>query len=150
MEAIVKQVRTARRPWSTACGANMCPEDFKKSLWFRSTDMFIKAPREGVSTCRSKGRNGELVERTYHCVIASHSLQGKIKNMEVVEDFESQPHKAVAFLVDRDKEFQMWRKQKIQKRYQDSAVEAARKKQGGRRKRRRGRRGGRSGEEDGE
>ena len=33
-------------------------------------------------------------------------LQGKIKNMEVVEDFQSRPHKAVTFLVEREKEIQ--------------------------------------------
>ena len=46
---------------------------------------------------------GELTEWTYAHVIASHSLQGKIKNMEVVEDFESRPHTAVTFLVERDR-----------------------------------------------
>ena len=41
--------------------------------------MFIEAPGEGVSTCRSKGTTGEFIERTYDYVIASHSLQGKIR-----------------------------------------------------------------------
>ena len=31
-----------------------------------------------------------------------------MKNMEVVEDFESRPHKTVTFLVDRGKEIQSW------------------------------------------
>ena len=31
----------------------------------------------------------------------------------VVEDFESGPHKAVTILVERDKEFQIWREQKM-------------------------------------
>ena len=35
--------------------------------------------------------------------------------MEVVEEFESEPHKSVTFLVERDKEFQMWRGQKMPK-----------------------------------
>ena len=73
--------------------------------------MFTKAPGEGVSTCRSKGSNGELIERTYDFVIASHSLQEKIKNMEVVEDFASRPRKAITFLVERDETFQVWREQ---------------------------------------
>ena len=38
--------------------------------------------------------------------VASRSLQGKIKNMEVVDDFESRPRKAVFFRVERDKEVQ--------------------------------------------
>ena len=75
-------------------------EDVRKSLWFKSRHMFIEAPGEGVSTCRSKGPTGEFIERKYDDVIASHSLQGKIKNMDVVEDFESRPHRAVTFLVE--------------------------------------------------
>ena len=72
MEAVVKQVRTTRHPWLTACDANMCPEDFKTSLWFRIRHIFIKPPRE-VSTCRSKGPKGEVIERTYDCVIVTAS-----------------------------------------------------------------------------
>ena len=60
MEAVAKQVRTTRHPWLTACDANMCPEDFKESLWFYSRHMFIEAP----SSCRSKGPSGELRGRT--------------------------------------------------------------------------------------
>ena len=44
-----------------------------------------------------QGPNGELVEKTFVYVIASPSL-------EVVEDFESTPHKVLICLVDRDKE----------------------------------------------
>ena len=35
--------------------------------------------------------------------------------MEVVEDFESRPHKAVSFLVEREKEMQEWNEQKLPK-----------------------------------
>ena len=51
--------------------------------------------REGISTCRSKGFNRELIEKRVDDVIASQSLQGKIKNMEAVEDFESRRQKVV-------------------------------------------------------
>ena len=44
-----------------------------------------------------------MIERTYDYVVASRSLLGEIKNMEVVEDFESRPHEAVAILVERQK-----------------------------------------------
>ena len=37
------------------------------------------------------------IERTYDYVVANGSLKGKILQMEVVEDFESRPHKAVSF-----------------------------------------------------
>ena len=76
----------------------MEPEDFENNLWYEKRNMFIEAPGEGVSTSRSKGPNGEFIERTYDDVIASHCLQGKFKNFEVVEDFESRPNKAVTFL----------------------------------------------------
>ena len=45
-EAVVKQVKTTKHPWLTACDANMCPEDFEKSLCFQSGQMFVAAPRE--------------------------------------------------------------------------------------------------------
>ena len=41
----------------------------------------------------------------------SNSLRGKITQMEAVEDFESRPHKAVSFVVERDKEVQEWSEQ---------------------------------------
>ena len=58
--------------------------------------------------------NGELVGRkkSDH-VVASQRLQEKIKNMEVVEDFESRPHKAVTFLAERDKKIQDMRWLKV-------------------------------------
>ena len=73
----------------------------------------MEAPKE-VSTCRSKGPKGEVIERTHDYVIASRSHKGKVKspNMEAVEDFESRPHKAVSFVVERNKEVQEWREQK--------------------------------------
>ena len=65
--------------------------------------MFVEVPDEGISTCFSKGPKGELTEKTYDNVSGSQSLQGKVKRMEVVEDFDSRPIKVVAFLVERDK-----------------------------------------------
>ena len=46
------------------------------------------------------------MERTYYYVVANGSLKGNISQMEVVEDFESGPHKALSFLVEREKEMQ--------------------------------------------
>ena len=60
--------------------------------------MLFTALGGGVSNCRSKRPNGELIERTYDNVIASHSFQDNVKNMEVVEYFESRPHKRRHFL----------------------------------------------------
>ena len=65
MEAVVKQVITTRHPWLIACDANTCPEDFRKSLCFKSRHMFIEAPGEGVSTCKFNVPNGEFIGRTY-------------------------------------------------------------------------------------
>ena len=47
--------------------------------------MIIEAPEEGISTCRSMGPKGEPIERTCDYVVASRTVQGKSKNMEVVE-----------------------------------------------------------------
>ena len=57
MEAVVKQARTTRHPWLVACHANMNPEDFRKSLWYKSRHMFIATSGEGISA------NGVLIER---------------------------------------------------------------------------------------
>ena len=68
-----------------------------------------------ASTCRSKGTKGESIEKVHDCVIACHSLEAKISQMEVVEDNKSRPHKAVFFLVEREKEMQEWNEQKLPK-----------------------------------
>ena len=73
-EAVVKQAQTTRHPWLAAGDANMCPEDFEKSLWFRREQMHVVAPKE-ASTCKSKGPKCEWIERTYDCVIACDSLR---------------------------------------------------------------------------
>ena len=87
-----------------ACDAKMDPKDFRKSLWFKEKCMSIEAPQDGFSTCRSTCPKGEAIERTYDYVIVCRGLQGKLKHMEVVVDFESRPHEAVIFLVERDTE----------------------------------------------
>ena len=76
LEAVLKRARTTKHPWLTACDANMCPEDFEKSLWFQREQMHVVAPQE-ASTCRSKGPEGEWIQRTHHYVIASGSLKRK-------------------------------------------------------------------------
>ena len=60
-------------------------------------------PKE-ASTCKSKGPKDVWIERTSDHVVASGSLKGKILQMEVVEDFEPRPHKAVPFVVRREKD----------------------------------------------
>ena len=89
----------------------MIPKDFEKSTLLQSKQMFIEASH--ASTCRPRGPDGEMIERTYDFVIASRSLRRKITKMEVVEDFESRPHKASLFVAERDKEIQEWREQQI-------------------------------------
>ena len=64
--------------------------------------MHVMAP-EGVSTCRSRSAKGEWVEKVYDYVIACSSQRGRISDMQVIEDFELRPHKAVTFVVERGK-----------------------------------------------
>ena len=70
---------------------------------------------ENASTCRSKGTKGEWIEKVYDYVIACKSLKGKFSQMKVVEDFESRPHNAVSFVVEREKDKQEWNEQKLPK-----------------------------------
>ena len=78
VEAAMKQGRTTRHPELVVCDQNI----LKHSLWFKDSCMSIEVPGESMSTFRSKVPSGERIERTYDYVIASQSLQGKIKNME--------------------------------------------------------------------
>ena len=103
LEAVLKRTRTSKHPWLIACDANMDPEDFEKGLWFRKDQMYVMAP-EGVSTCRSRSVKGERVEKVYDYVRACSCLNGRISDIQVVEDFGSRPHKAVTFVVQRGKE----------------------------------------------
>ena len=77
--------------------------------------MFIEASEEGTSICRSPGPKGELIEMTNDYVFVKRSLHRKVKDTEVVEVFESEPHKSVTFLVERDMEIQEVRVLKMSK-----------------------------------
>ena len=76
--------------------------------------MHLVAP-EKASTYRSKSAKGEWIVKVYDLVICVFSPIRKISKMEVVEDFESRPHKAVSFVVEREKEMQEWNEQKLPK-----------------------------------
>ena len=81
LEAVLKRTWTTKHPWLIACDANMSPEDFEKSLWFRKDRMHVIAP-EGVSTCRSRSAKGEWVEKVDDCVIACSSVKGKNSDVQ--------------------------------------------------------------------
>ena len=114
LEAVLKRGRVTKHSWLMARDADMSPAEFEKNLWFQRNRMHLVAPKE-ASTCRSKGAKGEWIERTFDNVVACHSLKGQISQMEVVKDFESRPHKAVSFVVEREKEIQEWNEQKLPK-----------------------------------
>ena len=120
MEAVVKQARTTRHAWLIAGDANMCPEDIEKSLWFQT----CSSRRQGKPSqlADQKAHKGKLIERTYGYVVASRSLQEKIRSMEVVEDFESRPHKAVSFVVERVKKSRNGVNKKCLKHHQASVL----------------------------
>ena len=69
----------------------------------------------GVSTCRSKNAKEEWEEKVYDKVIACSSPRGEIFRLEEDRRFESRPHKAVTFVVERGKERQEWNEQKLPK-----------------------------------
>ena len=102
MEAVLRRTRTTKHPWLIARDANMTPEDFERILWFRNDRMHVIAP-EGVSTCRSRSAKGEWEEKVYDYVTACSSPEGTILDMQLIEDFESRPHQAVTFIVERGK-----------------------------------------------
>ena len=103
LEAVLKRARVTRHPWLVACDANLSPVDVeKKSLWFQRNRMLVVAP-EKASTCRPEGVQREWIEKVYDYVVECNSLKGNVSQMEVVEDFESRPRKAVSFLVEKER-----------------------------------------------
>ena len=82
--------------------------------------MHVMAP-EGMSTCRSKNAKGEWVEKVFDYVIECSGQKGRISDMNVTEDFESRPHKAVTFVVGRGKERLEWNEQQMPKAHQEEA-----------------------------
>ena len=54
-------------------------------------------------------------KKVFDYVIVCSSLEGKISDMKVIEDFESRPHKTVTFVVERGKEKQEWNERKLPK-----------------------------------
>ena len=82
------------------------------------TDLTLSAPSSPPKKrlrADRKAQEGEWIERTNDYVIGSGCLKGKILEMEVVEDFESRPHKAVSFMVEREKEIREWNGEKMPK-----------------------------------
>ena len=100
LEAVLKQARTTRPP-VVAWVANMGPEDFEKSLWFQREMMHVFVPERCIHVQVEKAQKMCGSKETYDYVVASGSFRGKILHMEVVEDFESRPHKEVSFVVRR-------------------------------------------------
>ena len=95
LEKVLKRARTTRHPWLIACDANMCPEDFgskgRRCMWWPRKE-YPRAGQKDRKTCGLKERM---------TIVANGSLKGKTLHMEVVEDFESRPHKAVSLVVRR-------------------------------------------------
>ena len=127
LEGILRRTRTTKHPWLIACDANMSPEDFEKSLWFRKDQMHVIAP-EGVSTCRSKSAEGECEERVCDYVKACRSQTWKFSDVKVIEDFESRPHKAVTFVVKRGKENRNGTSKNCRRRHGDTVEEGYQEK----------------------
>ena len=90
--------RKAGENHQASLAAGLDPLELKKSLWFTEC-MFIEAPEEGTSTCPSTGPEGELLRERMITSLLAEVCGEKIKNMTVVEDFESRPHKVVAFFL---------------------------------------------------
>ena len=65
-----------------------------------------------VKRCEER-MNGPI--RFTSTLLHVNRLKGKISQTEVMEDFESTPHKAVPCVVGREKEMQEWNEQKLPK-----------------------------------
>ena len=86
-------------------------------LW--SVNKLARAVTKWTRACgkpsASRSAKGEWVEKAYDYVMACSSPKGRISDMQVIEDFESRPHKAVTFVVQRGKARQEWNEHKLPK-----------------------------------
>ena len=57
--------------------------------------MIIRVPAADISTCRSKDPDGVGKERMYDFVVACTGLKTSNREVEVVDDYDSRPHKPV-------------------------------------------------------
>ena len=135
LEAVLKQARTTRHAWLIACDANMCPEDFeRKSLVPIGADA-CGGPERSIYVQVERPKKMSGSKETVDCVIACNSLRGTISQVEVVEDFESRPHKAVSFVVVRREEMKEWNEQKLPKVLRGKRGRRRKKDQGSNRSR---------------
>ena len=68
---------------------------------------------EKAFTCRSKGAKREWIEKVHDYALACNNIKRQISPMEVMEDFESRPHKAVSFVVENENDMQECNEQKL-------------------------------------
>ena len=78
-----------------ACVANVEPDFFVEGNGFVERTLFLRVPVADVSTCRSKGQDGIVVERMYE--VACKGLRLKARKMEMSEDYDSRPIKLLKF-----------------------------------------------------
>ena len=109
LEAVLKHARTTRHLWLIARGANMCPEDFEKSLWIEREMMHVVAPK-GAFTCRSQKMCGSK-ERLILLlrVVVSKEKSHRWRWLKIL----SQYHIKQCPLVRREKEIKEWNEQKL-------------------------------------
>ena len=79
---VVRQARTTKYLWSTACDASIEAGVFKNGLLFKEAGMFIVIP-EGVSACGSTSPQAVPVVRTCDSVLAQE-FAGQQQNHERV------------------------------------------------------------------
>ena len=72
-------------------------ETYVQGRCFEERAMVLRDPAADVFTCRSQRPDGVDIERMYDDVVACTGLEPKNREVEVVEDFDSRPHKPVKF-----------------------------------------------------
>ena len=112
LETVLKRARTTRHSWLTARDANMCPEDFEKSLWFQRETMHVVPRREYPRAGRKVQKMCGSKERM---TISLRVVVSKVKSYKWrwLKIFEPKPHEAVSFVVSREKEIKEWSEEKL-------------------------------------
>ena len=82
------------------CDANRDPAESAKGDWVRESEAVIEAPMQGSATYCT-GSAGEIeVRKTLDYIVVNESLKGKVKSVDVVDEYFTSPHKALRCAVE--------------------------------------------------
>ena len=95
MSTVLNVFANTRSHWIIACDAHMEANDFAQGHWVKEARARVKAPTQGSATYCAKGAGGLEIRKTQDYFVVSESLDGKIENVVVINEYLTSPRNAV-------------------------------------------------------